>query len=381
MKRIMAIMVICLGLFLILAFLYPHYASTVKRTDMWPVDREKMSLNPYVGYTMNPDINKRINSLGFDGPLITKDRNIYSVGIFGGSVAYLYTYAEKERLIQELSHIPALKGKDIRVYNFSLPGYKQPQQLMTLTYLLSLGYKPDLIINIDGFNEAVLSYVTNYKNGVSSYYPWNWYLYSRKALNTDILTLVKSIEDIRKIQYSMISLPWKLGSIPNAIILRLSFLKQIELTKKLRELDGTYQTKGGEPSMIRTEKQEIEEIIDIWHNSAVQMNTIAKANNILYFEFLHPNQYVPNSKPFSDVEKEKFIKWGHPYANAARQLYPQIIAKTQELNDEGVALYDLTNIFSQIKETIYFDDCCHYVRKGYSLLTTSIINSIKEKIR
>lgn len=346
-----------------------------------PIDRETTSINPYLGFTMNPDINKRINPMGFDGPLITKDKNIYSVGVFGGSVAYLYTYAEKDALVNELKRIPALRDKNIQLYNFSLPGYKQPQQLMTLAYLLSLGYKLDLIINIDGFNEAVLPYVANYKNGVTSSYPWNWYLYSRSSLNSETLTLVIQIEKLRNLQSFVISLPWKLGAIPNTLLLKAISYKQLELTDKLHEIDRSYQTKGAEPYYGLTDAQIRDGIIQTWKNSSILMDKLAKSNNIQYFEFLPPNQYLLNSKPFSNAEKTKFINWRHPYANAARQLYPQIIAKTQELNDEGVALYDLTNIFSQVEETIYFDDCCHYVRKGYSLLTTSIINSIKEKIR
>lgn len=346
-----------------------------KNSAYLPDDKEKVSLHPYIGYTMNPDINKRVNTLGFDGQLISKGKDEYAVGIFGGSIAYLYTYAESQNLIRELKKIPSLQDKNIVVYNFALPGYKQPQQLMTLTYLLALGYKLNLIINIDGFNEAALSYVTNYKNGVSSFYPWNWYLNSQRTLNRDILNEIKNIESIKKLQAFSLMIPWHLGSWLYDATLKINRYRQIELTRKLEEVAKSYQTKGPEPYMKQSDNHEVEEILSNWQNSALQMDMLAKMNNIVYLEFLHPNQYVPNSKPFTLIEKQKYINWNHPYAIAAKNIYPRIIAKTQYLKENGIAIYDLTQVFSQSYETLYLDDCCHYIKKGYSLLTSPIVEA------
>ena len=41
--------------------------------------------------------------------------------------------------------------------NLALFGYKQPQQLTTLAYLMSIGGQFDLVLNIDGFNEVAAS--------------------------------------------------------------------------------------------------------------------------------------------------------------------------------------------------------------------------------
>src|SRR4030095_13628597 len=40
-------------------------------------------------------------------------------------------------------------------------GYKQPQQLLVLSYFLSIGQTFDLVLNIDGFNEVALGSLNN----------------------------------------------------------------------------------------------------------------------------------------------------------------------------------------------------------------------------
>ena len=54
----------------------------------------------------------------------------------------------------ELAKDSRFAGKELVFVNLALGGYKQPQQLMTLAYLLSLGAEFDVILNIDGFNEV-----------------------------------------------------------------------------------------------------------------------------------------------------------------------------------------------------------------------------------
>ncbi|MGV2341075.1 MAG UNVERIFIED_CONTAM: hypothetical protein LVR18_46165 [Planctomycetaceae bacterium] len=53
----------------------------------------------------------------------------------------------------------------------ALPGYKQPQQLMALNYVLSLGGEFDAVLNIDGFNDGALSILENAQPKASIAYP------------------------------------------------------------------------------------------------------------------------------------------------------------------------------------------------------------------
>ena len=74
------------------------------------------------------------------------------IGVFGGS----FTHSVYLSLKDLLSKHAAEFGKKIVVINLGLAGYKQPQQLMTLNYLLALGAEFDIVIALDGFNEVAL---------------------------------------------------------------------------------------------------------------------------------------------------------------------------------------------------------------------------------
>lgn len=74
------------------------------------------------------------------------------VGLFGGSFSKLCYFSLKSVLDRH----SATLGKNFIVINFATDGYKQPQQLMILNYLLALGAEFDVVINLDGFNEVSL---------------------------------------------------------------------------------------------------------------------------------------------------------------------------------------------------------------------------------
>jgi hypothetical protein len=94
------------------------------------------------------------------------------VGVFGGSVASGFAlYAQKfPEFSAALNSIPQWQGKRVRILNFAMPGFKQPQQLIALAYYRSLGQHFDLVLNIDGFNEVVNTY-RNWKSGSEPSFP------------------------------------------------------------------------------------------------------------------------------------------------------------------------------------------------------------------
>jgi hypothetical protein len=329
---------------------------------------------------LNYDTDVRSNTFGFGGDdLKVQDaEKDFTVGIFGGSVADYYYQYEKNNLIKELTALN-ITNKKIKVYSLALGGYKEPQQLLTLQYLLSLGYKFDLIINIDGFNEAALSYTDNYKQGIASYYPRTWNLYSRQYLNIDTIGLINKVKDLSAKRIFFKNLPPFLGYIPSKLIDSLYNKSQLDLQKMLIDEDKTYQAKGPEPYMFRSEERVKKNIVDVWYNSTLQLSKLAKANNMRYFEFLQPNQYLSASKPFTLEEKNLYINEQSSYAAATKELYPKIIEKVEALKEEGVLIFDLTNIFINERNTIYIDDCCHYKKNGYTQITDSMTNIIEQE--
>ena len=66
------------------------------------------------------------------------------------------------------------RDKKIEIIRLAMSGYKQPQQLLALNFLLALGAEFDVIVNIDGYNEVALAVAENALSGVFVAYPRRW---------------------------------------------------------------------------------------------------------------------------------------------------------------------------------------------------------------
>src|SRR5258706_297194 len=58
--------------------------------------------------------------------------------------------------VRFLAPAPRLAGKALRVMPFARGGGKEPQQILRLVFLISIGLAPDGVIELDGFNEVAL---------------------------------------------------------------------------------------------------------------------------------------------------------------------------------------------------------------------------------
>jgi len=105
------------------------------------------AIHPYLGYVYDPQIWQ--NKPGHDGmpvsdfgfidnkrPVLKRSEETLIVGIFGGSVAWWLSQWGETALVSGLRSHPEYRKKEIQIIRLGLGGYKQPQQLMTLSYLL-----------------------------------------------------------------------------------------------------------------------------------------------------------------------------------------------------------------------------------------------------
>jgi hypothetical protein len=146
-------------------------------------DGASEAIHPYLGWVHNPQLSHpdkvggqdiRTNSLGFrdnDPSIVKKTPDKFIVGISGGSVAWRFSWEAEKTLRESLQSLPELHGRAIRFVRLAMPGYKQPQQLMALNYIMALGGEFDAIINIDGFNDGVLSIMENGRQRTALDYP------------------------------------------------------------------------------------------------------------------------------------------------------------------------------------------------------------------
>lgn len=150
-------------------------------------------IHPYLGFVGNDDTDDQLLTWSKDvaitkwgfvdqrGIVRRRDPRTVLIGLYGGSVAEFFGDDGAAELADALRRDPRFAEKKVEFVRMGLGGFKQPQQLFALTYLLSLGGELDYAINLDGFNEATLGPLENAPRGVPTFFPRNWSLLAEHA--------------------------------------------------------------------------------------------------------------------------------------------------------------------------------------------------------
>ena len=341
-----------------------------------------VSLHPYFGF------GKPAPS-GFDflenpNDKIQNDPNGVIVGITGGSASWNLFTSSKNVIKDYIAKIGAFKSKNIYIIMLGHFAWKEPQQLTALAYYLSMGGKLDILINLDGHNEVVDAGI-NLRRNVNPSFPLVWYQLASNVLTVEKMSLISDMNSLKiakyrwanllsKFNFSVtVSVFWELNN--DYLDSKLNY-KRI-LLEKLEDSDAKARPyyKYGPKRKFTSAEDAYKYFAEIWKNSSIQMYNLAKSNGATYFHFLQPNQYVPNSKTFSNEEIEKYFK---PNAIGAgiRRGYPLLLALSKDLKKDGIEFHDLTMIFKNETETMYSDACCHLNKKGRDVLAHHIGQTI-----
>ncbi len=393
-------------------------------------------IHPYIGSVVQPKNDGgqltiagkfRVTEFGFmdDAPPIHRrapDRVI--VAILGGSVARQMTMNAGPVLEQELRKSPRFAGKSFRFVRLAVDGFKQPQQLMTINYLMSLGAEFDVVINLDGVNESALAKMDNVPFGVAAANPRKWNLYASQEItarfgspisrqmptpstdqtrgqflgtvllisaagNLRITRMVGLVTYLRERQcdnaIAFGSFPWKysstcglLWSICNGR-LEQSIRQQSDVISKVAAEELSYCV-SGPPEKFDSDQLLFEHCIDVWYRSSVLLHAICHQHGAQYFHFLQPNQYLPNSKPIGSQEAKLAINEDSEFRIPVQQCYPIMRSKAESLRSAAVAFTDLTQLFADHPEELYVDDCCHLNPTGDEILATAIAAQIVKQL-
>ena len=323
----------------------------------------------------------------FDYPLRPEYGDHFIVGVFGGSVAQWLTVQEGNYLKKELAQLPGLEGKQVHVLNLAKGGFKQPQQLLVLSYFMAIGQHFDLVINLDGFNEIALPMTENQPKGIHYSLPRSY------PKNVSSMT---SIADSRMIRWldDGLDLREKNNYWANMANLRLSasfYILASSLHARYQDiseermltppsigdnernvffiLDSDSNPKEDDSNQLQAD------MVDLWFQSSILMRDMVEKNGAMYLHVLQPNQYH-SAKTFSAQERQIALKPGQPYSLAVKRLYPALIKKSVELVEKGVKFIDATPVFDNIDTIIYADSCCHYNGRGSQLLIDRIVREI-----
>jgi hypothetical protein len=379
-----------------------YYTAEVAAPPRDPAegDARTRALHPYFGFAIRPGqgvfdlratrfegaaddqarawAERRSNNFGFyagvDYPL--HDDAAFLVGVFGGSLAHSFALQSGARLEQRLSALPALAGRRVRVLNFASGGWKQPQQLLALAYFLALGQRFDLVVNVDGFNEASLG-ARNPPAGLDSSMPTIQALRALAVLASGPTDpeAMRFLLELHRLDEQREALARARAEAPLAFLHVLADLRLSRLEARRRALAERPPAAPAEsllwlapPLGDGTAGAGLEEKIAAeWRRASLAMAALARGAGAGYLHLLQPNQHA-GAHPFSEAERRIAFGAGSPYAEPARALYPRLRAAGAELHAAGVDFHDATGLFDAVTEPVYSDDCCHLNQRGYDAL-------------
>lgn len=361
-------------------------------------DESQETIHPFHGWAFNPQVSSGVdfagrcipvNEFGFvdDGPAVLKRRPQHVVvGIAGGSVAWQMTVAGeaafKSRLARELGRA----SDDIKVVRLAMSGFKQPQQLMALNWLMTHGAEFDIVVNLDGYNEAVGAN-DNRKARVNMAYPTAWHARTRDIVDPREYAYSLELFQLRgqRQQIAQAALTsWCRWSPTYQLIWywREARIRErrIDLGRMIVIDPETAQTHGfassGPAQSFADHEQADQFAVQIWSNSSQQMESLCRGAGCRYLHCLQPNQYVPDSKEFTAEERTKFLHEESEHAAIVRRVFPQFARRGTELSENGFPFRDLTMLFAGTRETVYSDGWCHFNELGSRLLGEEIAREV-----
>ncbi|MEJ7590433.1 MAG: hypothetical protein WKF77_02720 [Planctomycetaceae bacterium] len=357
-------------------------------------DGANESFHPYLGWVHNPQLTRPdkysggdipVNWLGFKDDsesIYHRSDDTYIVGIAGGSVAWGFSWEAQDVLREKLSAHPALKGRRIQFVRMALPGYKQPQQLMAYNFLLTLGAEFDAIVNLDGYNETVLTIQDNAQLNTAVSYPRGWHArvisISDPRTSAEAARLLSLRGKRQQMARSILASRFRWSGIYN-------LLWHIRDQSAFGELTDLALVVGNSKSQSftthgptnRFSGDELEpEVAAMWQRCSRQMHNLCKANGTLYLHVLQPNQYVPNSKRLGAAERQVCYSEAEGSAVFVRSMFPRLQELGLSLQAEGVEFSDQTMVFATVEKPLYIDCWCHFNAEGHRLLGAAVADRL-----
>jgi len=321
---------------------------------------------------------------GYESPTTRASEKILSergsddfvIGVLGGSVAGSFA----EYSIRHPSHfeslrttIPTIGEKNLRIVNLANGGFKQPQQFFVATYFMD---QLDLVINIDGFNEADPShllpvYPLEFPNLSAKFYG--------RAKQGGVYAVIG--RTARWAYKNITHAPLKIPGLSRSSLYFMCWYNLHDLLYRVvRASESAYYANEFEvhqsETLRKTSSRElIQNRIEIWKNYTIlEDDLIRKRTGKPVFFFLQPNQYLKDSKPFTEEEKQVAVDPSLVERN--NEMMILLKEGVQDLRRSRVPIFDLTAIFSDTIETVYKDNCCHVNDLGNQIMADAIVSNI-----
>jgi hypothetical protein len=345
-----------------------------KRESSWIV-------SPFVGYESKTSAFQLERQLRLQSE---EGHETFTVMIVGGSVAAGFSYQGRARLLEILGSSPLLAGRKLRLINHARPAFKQPQQVTQAAYVFALGLAPDVVINLDGFNELAVAGI-NAKFDMHPAWPsvTQWLPLIQGGGDSEGLRLTahvlvqrdRLVAEIDKVTSSVGLRSALVGSLYQKRIARAKVGYGSAIDELLASL-----SQGGDgvermsPSFDGREGPLLVECTSIWQKSSISLHGICESHGIPYLHVLQPTLHDEGSK-IATAEELETGKTKDIWERSARLGYPLLRAAGLELVERGIAFHDSSLVFRDVEETLYVD-ACHFGQTGNELLAEDIAEAL-----
>jgi len=301
--------------------------------------------------------------------------------VLGGSVAYFFGEQGGPRLIELIREAPRFRGRDFRIHNYALGGYKQPQAALALAAMLAHGHEPDVVIEVDGFNESAIGWA-NGRTGMHPVYPstHHWTTAANgmaaKPEMVERLFAVRATQDrAREFAESFLrSGAWRSCFLDHAgsVLLerrRRAYVSAFkELTRGIEESLRDGPMAG--PVFDASDEGIAGAIVTAWTQGSITMRGLCDARAIPYLHVLQPTLYDEGSKPLT--EREIASAAADPnWIQGVRTVYPRLREAGATLRERGIDYLDASRVFAGETRDLYYDPC-HFGQAGNVILAKAV---------
>lgn len=360
------------------AKMLPTRAQGQRRQETVDGSGQGPALHPYLGY----DWVEHNAEIGRDRAYFESDesRQTYDILLVGGSVAGSFGNTGAPRMVERLEADARFHERAVRVLAYGRGGFKQPQPLLLVAYLLALGFQPDAVLELDGFNDCALANA-NLAEGVHPAHPSasHWaHLASDKQSDPVALELLAKmrqkqaqgtawLERVRRHHLTRSALLTRLvGG-------RLRTLRRQYVAAAARYVEHVTASPGGSVAgpPIPAEKAEARaQLLATWFESSRSLETLCRGRGIRYVHVLQPTLHDAGSKPLSPAEVASGT-CDAEWIEGVRFGYPRFRELGARLRELGVEFLDGSQVFHDVSETLYYDPC-HFSPRGNELLAEFI---------
>ncbi len=344
-------------------------------------------LHPYLGFDMAEFA--EIEAREVDYFATPAAAAAYDVLIVGGSVSARFGKYGTPRLAELLRADPRLAGREVRFLQHGRGAFKQPQQAVLVGFLLTLGYRPDAVLNLDGFNEVALAN-DNAQRGTHPAYPQvvSW---GRHALagrfDWDAIELLHEIRDLQTSTQALGGRALELGLTRSALVGRPLLKRLHAMQQRSVDLNEAFQVQlasGADARLLHGPPFETDQAAVLrtavrnWMESSRVLQAMCRGRGIHYLHVLQPTLHDAGSKPLSFREK-RHGKTVPSWTEGARLGYPLLRAGGERLRQLGVNFLDASLVFADVEQRLYFD-ACHFRPPGHAILAEAIAPALLESL-